>query len=332
MPTELERVGVVGAGHMGLGIATALALGGVTATMTDTAPEVLASVPTRLGANLVRAGRSGVLGEEAAAAARDRVVICGTLGEAIAGAGLVLESIPEDLPAKQELFARLDALCPRATILATNTSSLTLVGVGARMARRERLIGCHFLNPADAMPLVEVVQGPETDPEIVDAVMDLWRQVGKVPIRVRFDQPGFVANRLIQALTREAIALVESGVASVEDVDIVAQVALGPRLAATGILLQQDLGSLDLLLTVAAALYPHLQNGAEPLPLLRELVARREVGLQAGRGFYDWAGRDPATVREELAARLLNVLRGLGGRARPGPYAARDLASGREGR
>ncbi len=332
MPTELERVGVVGAGHMGVGIATALALGGVTATVTDTAPEVLASVPIRLGANLDRGARSGVWGERAAAAARDKVLVCRSLEEAVAGAGLVLESIPEELAAKQVLFARLEALCPRGTILATNTSSLTLAGVGARMARRGRLIGCHFLNPADTMPLVEVVQGPETDPEIVDAVMDLWRNVGKVPIRVRFDQPGFVANRLIQALTREAIALVETGVASVEDVDIVAQVALGPRLAATGILLQQDLGSLDLLLTVAAALYPHLQNGAEPLLLLRELVARREVGLRAGRGFYDWTGRDPATVREKLAARLLNVLRGLGRMAGPELYAARDLANGREGR
>lgn len=224
---------------------------------------------------------------------------------------LVIEAAPENLVLKQRIFASLEAICSPQTIIATNTSGLSISRLAESLQRPERFVGTHFFTPAEIIPLVEVVGGARTDDATITRVLRILRDTGKRPVHVRKDIPGFIANRLQHALAREAMALLQDGVASAEDIDTVARWALGIRLALTGPLEQRDLNGLDIHLAIAEYLYPDLENSQTPLRVLREKVEQGDLGVKSGRGFYDWntperrqALRDKETALRELAAHL----------------------------
>lgn len=280
-----SRAAVVGAGLMGRRIAGVLASAGLDVAITDTNAEILHAAAVE-AARVAGAGRGSV------AAAAD-------LAAAIPDADLVIEAVVENLAVKQELFERLATLAPDA-VLATNTSVLPIGAVTERVEDGSRVIGTHFWNPPDLIPVVEVVPSARTPPDTADRVVALLTQVGKLPVRVGRDVPGFIGNRLQHALWREAIALVAEGVCDPKTVDLVVRNTIGLRLATLGPLENADYIGLDLTLAIHDAVIPSLNHDPHPSPLLRELVAAGQLGARTGHGFLDW----PAGAREATTARL----------------------------
>jgi len=296
-----ERVAVVGAGLMGHGIAQVFAEADWPVAVWDPDPEVRESVGDRVRANLRALGRP--------LEAAGRPAVHDTLEGALDGADLVIESAPEDLATKQRLFERLGELTGPGTVLATNTSVMSVGRISERTRHLGRALGTHWWNPPYLIPLVEVVQAEATDPEVVERTIGLLAEVGKTPVHVRRDVPGFVGNRLQHALWREAFSLVEQGICDAETVDVVVRASFGRRLGVLGPMENADLVGLDMALAIHEYLLPHLDRTPGPARILRDKVARGELGMKTGKGFRAWREGEPAAVRERL-------LRYLAGKAR----------------
>lgn len=223
--------------------------------------------------------------------------------DAACACDLLIEAVPEKLELKRELFATLDKLCAPHAIFATNTSGLSINAIAEAVTRRDRFVGAHFFTPADVIPLVEVIRNDETSVQTVDTVMAALRYVGKRPVLVRKDIPGFIANRIQHALAREAISLLEKGVASAEDIDEVVKWSLGIRLALTGPLEQRDMNGIDVHHAIANYLYKDLENRTEPSELLTQKVTNGQYGVKSGQGFYTWSPeRRERVLREKSQA------------------------------
>lgn len=308
-----RRVAVVGAGLMGHGIALEYALGGLEVALVTSRPETARRARERAAAGLERFVAAGLAAPEEAAAALARIAVAADLAAAVAAADLVVESVPEDLELKASVFRAADAAAPARAIFASNTSGLPITRLAAATRRPERVIGTHYWNPPQLMPLVEVIAGERSDPAVLAAVEGLLRRLGKVPLRVRKDVPGFVWNRLQQALLREALWLVEQGVATPEDVDLSVRLGLGRRYSVVGLFEAVDLGGLRVWSQVAANLWPELSNATDPA-FLKELVARGRLGAASGGGFYDWTPERAAAAAARRDEALLAKLRAERGR------------------
>jgi 3-hydroxybutyryl-CoA dehydrogenase len=216
------------------------------------------------------------------------------LAEAVAAADLVLESIPEDAARKRELLTRVEAAAPPGAVLGTNTSSLPLDGLASALARPERFLGLHWFNPAHLVPLVEVVPATATDAAVVDWSAGILREAGKRPRVLRRAVAGFIANRLQYALIREALQLLEDGVADAETIDACLTDCLGPRWAVIGPLRSTDLAGVETAVAVAEQLYPELAAGTAPPRVLLELREQGRLGVRSGQGFHRYP--DPAAA------------------------------------
>jgi 3-hydroxybutyryl-CoA dehydrogenase len=220
----------------------------------------------------------------------------------------VAEAIVENLAAKQALYAELDAITRPDAVLASNTSTLMPSALAEPVRRRERLLVAHYFNPGHLIPVVEVVLGPETAPETVETTTRLLREAGKTPAVLRKEVPGFIANRLQSALLREALALVEDGVCSMEDLDAVVSLGFGRRLAVFGPLALHDMAGLDVWHAIATNLYPEISDAKEPQTSLAERAARGDLGLKSGRGFYEWTPTEAVAALAKRDAELLRHL------------------------
>ncbi|MGG7463040.1 3-hydroxyacyl-CoA dehydrogenase family protein [Plantibacter sp. YIM 135347] len=291
------RVAVVGAGTMGAGIAGVFAAKGYTVSLYSrsmaTLERALQDVEGRIGS------------------AVSRIATTTDLADAVRGAELVSENVLEDLALKQSVFAEIEAIVSDECVLTTNTSSVPITSIAAGLRRPERFVGLHWFNPPAVMPLVELVRGEGTDDETVARVRELCVIIGKEVIEVRRDVPGFVVNRLQYAMLREAIALVESGVASIEDVDRAVETTLAPRWSASGPLQLMDLAGLDTVEKVSAVLMPALSTAAGVPDLVRDRVADGALGTKAGRGFYEWTSETIAAAvsHRDETVRLLTERR-----------------------
>jgi 3-hydroxybutyryl-CoA dehydrogenase len=290
----MPRAAVIGGGLMGHGIAQVLALAGVDVVVHDPVPEALAAVPARIAANLQ------ALGIEAEV----RVDLESELEAAAGGADWVFEAAPEDLELKQQIFERLDAVARPDAILATNTSVMRVRDVAAQAVRRERIVGTHWWNPPFLVPLVEVVQGPDTEPAAIDRTIAFLTSLGKTPVHVRRDVAGFVGNRLQHALWREAFELVDKGICDAETIDTVIKAGFGRRLPVLGPMENADLVGLDLTLAIHEYVLPELDPPSQPSDGLRQRVQRGELGMKTGAGFRHWFERDADEVRGRVLARL----------------------------
>jgi 3-hydroxybutyryl-CoA dehydrogenase len=298
-----DRIAIVGGGLMGAGIAQVFASHGHPVSVYEPLEVSRDSLCDRIDANL------RVLGLPALAPGL--VKAAASLPESVADAQVVFEAAPERLELKQRIFAELlDCTGPTCT-LASNTSVIPITRIAAPLADASRVIGTHWWNPPYLVPLVEVVGGERSDPARVAAMIELLHSVGKKPVHVRRDVPGFVGNRLQHALWREAQALVSGGVCDAETVDEVVKNSFGLRLAVLGPIENADLVGLDLTLDIHRTIIPELSNLGEPNPLLAELVAQGDLGFKTGRGFRRWTPEQIATVRERL---LRHLLRAVGGR------------------
>jgi 3-hydroxybutyryl-CoA dehydrogenase len=274
---------------MGAGIARVFADAGVSVRLCARRESSLEAARTRLG-------------ERAA-----QVRLTTDSDEALDGADLVIETIVEEADAKRAVLARAEELAPTA-ILTTNTSSLRLAALAEGLRRPGRFAGLHWLNPPELVELVEVVGGERTASETLEVLASWMDQLGKAPVVVRCDVPGFVANRLQYALLREAYALVDAGVCSFADVDRALTHGLGARWAAIGPFETMDLAGLDVHAAVAANLWPELANGTEPSPSIARAIETGALGVKSGRGLL---GEYPPAAAAALVDRRERLLRGV---------------------
>jgi 3-hydroxybutyryl-CoA dehydrogenase len=286
-------VAVIGAGAMGAGIARVFADAGASVRLCARRESSVEAARPRLGGSAAR------------------VRLTTSADDALAGAELVVETIVEELEPKRELLVRAEELAAPEAILTTNTSSLPLAPLAAALRRPERFAGLHWLNPPELVELVEVVGAEATAPATVDALVDWVAQLGKAPVVVRRDVPGFIVNRLQYALLREAYALVDAGVASFEDVDRAVVHGLGSRWAAIGPFETMDLAGLDVHAAVAANLWPKLARGDAPSPTIARVLETGALGVKNGRGLRGTYGEADADALKERRNRVLRGLRAL---------------------
>jgi 3-hydroxybutyryl-CoA dehydrogenase len=279
----IQRVGVVGAGTMGSGIAQIAALGGYETLLHDPVPEALETGIERLRAALGKGAERGRWSEPEATAAAQRVEGAGSLGD-LAGCDLVVEAAPEDLELKRELFAALAEACEPRTIFASNTSSLPVTAIAAGVPHPERVVGMHFFNPPALMKLVEVVATERSGGAALAATTEVGRRMGRTPIRAK-DSPGFIANRLARPFSLESLRMLEQGLADAPTIDRVVRLGGGFRMGPFELL---DLIGLDVNLSVARSFYA---QGGEPArwrpnPIQERMVGEGLLGRKGGRGFY----------------------------------------------
>ncbi len=281
-----ETIGVVGAGQMGAGIAHVAALAGKKVVLVDVTPDLVGRGLKGIEKNLSRQVEKGKVAPSDRDAALQRIVATADLSRLVE-AGLVVEAIVENEPVKRDLFARLDALVPPLTILATNTSSISITRLAAGTKRPERFIGMHFMNPVPVMALVEVIRGIATSDETTQAVLALAKELGKTPLLCR-DFPGFVANRILMPMLNEAFFAVHEGVATPEAVDGIMKLGMNHPM---GPLVLADFIGLDTCLAILRVLHQGLGDDKyRPCPLLVQMVDAGWHGRKTGRGFYRYDG------------------------------------------
>ena len=294
---------------MGPGIAATLALGGVKAAiLSRTGESAQKGLAAALGLiDLLE--RNELASSVKAGLARGNLSASSRFEESISSVDLVIESAPENLAFKQDLFEKMDALAPPSTVLTSNTSGLSITAIAERCLHPERVVTTHFWNPPHLMPLVEIVRGKKTSDDVVTSLRELLTACGKVPVVVKKDTPGQLGNRLQQALVREAVNIVEQGIADVEDVDLAAKAGFGLRLPVYGIFEHQDAVGLDMCLTVVDYVSQDLYNEPRAPEYMRNLVRDGHLGAKTGKGFYDWSKKDINAVKARRDQFILDFLR-----------------------
>jgi len=272
---------------MGHGIAYVAALAGFDVRLTDSRPEALKLAVGRVTDLLAVAVRRGKLAEPDRAAAAGRLHAEPDLAPTVADAEVVIEAVREHLGTKQQLFAEVERMAPADALLATNTSSLSVAAIAAAVRDQSRVVGMHFFNPVHAMQLVEVVTQPRMASQSVERAVAFAKALGKEPIVVK-DSPGFASSRLGVALGLEAMRMLEQGIASAEDIDKAMELGYNHPM---GPLKLTDVVGLDVRLAIAEYLFQALEDRQfEPPQILRDKVAKGELGKKTGKGFYSWSG------------------------------------------
>ena len=285
MAVLIREIAVIGAGTMGNGIAQTFASSGANVRLIDVVPAALDKGVTNIRASLDRFVKKGTLAQADADATFSRIRPSGRIDDA-ATAELVVEAIVEKLDAKNSVFEALDRLCPRATILATNTSSISITAIASATKRADRVIGMHFMNPVPLMKLVEVIRGQDTSEETRASVVSCAEALGKTPVEAQ-DYPGFVSNRVLMPMINEAVCCLMEGVASREGIDTVMKLGMNHPM---GPLALADLIGLDVCLDILDVLHEGFGDPKyRPCPLLRRMVAAGRLGKKNGKGFYDYA-------------------------------------------
>lgn len=280
MTREISSVLIVGYGVMGRGIALTFARGGHRTAVLSRDPSKAADVPP--GVSVV-----GELPVEAP--------------------DLILESVPEDLPLKLELFEKIEVRYGDRPIIATNTSSLPIDRMAAALQTPARFIGMHYFQPPEALPMVEVIRCAETADGVVDACREALTRNGQRAIVLNKPIPGFLANRLQHAMMHEALCMIEDGFCTAADVDDFCRSMFGPRMSVTGLILQKDIGGLQTTAKTHRELVPTFYHTRTPCALLQDMVARGDLGVSTGKGFYDWTGKDVPALKAAWAEKMKRV-------------------------
>ncbi len=306
---NIRTIAVIGAGLMGHGIAQEFAVAGYSVCMHDVSDEALQTALSRIRNNLRMLADLGlVTGGQIESGWRN--IRTGTeLRDAVAEADLVIEAVSEDLHTKQAIFRSLDQYCPARTILASNTSTLLPSKLASATQRADRVLVTHYFNPPYLLPIVEIVRHERTSDDTVAIVYELLKKLGKSPVIVQKEIPGFIGNRLQAALFREALSIVQRGLASPQDVDLVIKNGFGRRFSGAGIFEVWEIAGWDLISAVCKNLFPELDASAEISPVLRTMVDRGDLGVKTGKGFYEWTPDSARALRERIAHMLTAVAR-----------------------
>jgi len=296
---RVQAIAVLGAGTMGHGIAQVFALAEYNVMLYDVDAAILQNAMTRIDSNLNSFIESDLITKEVKQQALSRIKSTTDLATAVKNVPFVQEAISEDLSLKQQVFDDVEKCCGQDTILASNTSSFTMRDIGNQCQRQVNLIIAHWFNPPYIVPLVEVVKGPKTSLETMERTYALLDKAGKRPVRIMKEIPGFVSNRMQIALIREALSILEQGVASAEDIDTVIKTSFGFRLPTIGVFETADLAGLDIDLTCTEELLPEVESSTELPQIAKKLLAEGKFGAKTGEGFYKWPKEKlEATIKE----------------------------------
>ena len=313
MLIQKKKIAVLGAGVMGTGIAQTFAAKGYETMIIYVYDDKQRTKPLEtMRTNLETLSQNGVLREEEIPEILSRVRFTESLEEAAGFADIIFECIVEKLEVKQEYFRMMDSLCPPTTILATNTSCISVTEIAEKSVHKERIIGTHFWNPAYLVPLVEVIKTEYLAEDVAKQTYDLLEEAGKAPVMVQKDVPGFLANRMQHALFREAISIVERGIASAEDVDKSIKYGFGMRLGVRAPMEVIDAGGTDLTYNIHSYLFPHIESSTEPSPLLIQKLEEGKLGFKSGEGFQKWTPEEIAESQRTLNEGLISVMKALG--------------------
>jgi 3-hydroxybutyryl-CoA dehydrogenase len=287
---EIKKVGVIGAGVMGVGVGQSLAQAGMEAVLVDVSDEVLERAKAEIRKNLRFQGMFQKGAASTGAAREDSATVLArirytTLLEDLADVDFVVENVPEKWEIKRGIYPRIDAICPERAIFAVNTSCYSITRVGALTKRPDRVIGMHFMNPVPLKPMVEAIRGHHTSEATIETARQFLRQMGKDCILVN-DMPGFVTNRILMLTINEAVYVLQDGVATAEQVDQIFKTCFGHKM---GPLETADLIGLDTILYSIEALYESYSDSKyRPCPLLKKMVDAGLHGRKNGKGFYDY--------------------------------------------
>ena len=289
-----KRAVVIGGGTMGADIAAIFAAGGMGVDVVQRPGKTRDSLPGRIERSLAElgAGQSDIALRDVLQTVRWK------------DAGIVVESVKEDLPLKRSILAELEALAPADTALTSNSSSFPISEIARGLKSAPRMLGLHFFMPAHMVPLVEVVRSDATAPDVAKAVFELMHTLHRKPVMVAKDIPGFLANRMQHALMREAWSLIERGIASPEDVDTAVRYGFGFRYVAAGPILQKEMSGLDVNYLASSVVFPDLCNDPKPAAILEAKVKAGEIGMKSGKGFYDWPADKIACARSRYQRAL----------------------------
>ena len=289
----MKNIAVIGAGTMGNGIAHTFAQAGFKVQLTDTNTKALDNALKTISNNLERMISKGVISEKEKISTLENISTFTNLKEGVEYASLVIEAATENEQIKSQIFKELDLYCPEDTILATNTSSISITQIASFTNHPEKVIGMHFMNPVPIMPLVEIIEGYNTDSEITKLIVELSEAIGKTPIAVK-DYPGFVANRILMPLINEAIETLYHGIAGVKEIDGIMKLGMGHPM---GPLQLADFIGLDVCLSIMHVMYDGLKNPKyAPCPLLVNMVNANKLGVKSKEGFYDYATTKKAEI------------------------------------
>ncbi|MDI9483299.1 MAG: 3-hydroxyacyl-CoA dehydrogenase family protein [Bacillota bacterium] len=306
-----DAVVIAGSGMMGSGIAAVSALAGEKTIMLDVDADRAKSGIELAKEHIKERLDNGLTSQQQADCANDLLSYDCNLEEAMARATLVIEAVYEDLGLKQEIFEKIDSMLPKEIPIASNTSGLRITDISSRTIYTERTLTAHFWFPAHLVPLVEVVMGDKTDENVAIMVKERLTDWGKAPVLVRKDLPGQLANRILQAVIREAVNIVEMGLATPEDVDTAVKMGMGIRFPAWGPLEHVDGVGVDLCCSVQDSVLPVISSRHDASPLFRELVEKGELGYKTKKGFYDWTKKDMESLAKKRNEFIIHALKKL---------------------
>jgi 3-hydroxybutyryl-CoA dehydrogenase/5-formyl-3-hydroxy-2-methylpyridine 4-carboxylate dehydrogenase len=295
----MKTAAIIGLGTMGPGMAARLARGGLDVRGFDTAPDATPRAQAMLPAI------GGVLDRLGIADRGGRIGFSATLDEAVAGADLVIENVPERIEAKRPVLAAIEKALAPGAILATDTSGIPITTLQEGLAEPARFVGMHWSNPPHIIPVIEVIPGAHTAPATAAAIEALIREIGLIPVRVKKDVPGFVENRVLYALLRECVELVERGVIEPEGLDAIVSWGIGYKLAVVGPMALLDMAGLDIYRSVASYLNADLSANQGVSPMVEERVAAGRLGIKSGGGLFDYT---PERIRELQAERARKLV------------------------
>jgi len=298
-----QQIAVIGAGLMGHGIALTFARHGHKVAVHDPVADALSSLHARVRDSLVLLDAS----ESEIESSVECISTVATVKDAVSAAAFVVEAAPEKLELKQSLFAEIEEHAPEDAVLASNTSVIQISKIMKNLTSKNRALGTHWWNPPHQIPLVEVVKTEWTDEQVAKSMFDLLNAVGKTPVMVEKDVPGFIGNRLQHALWREAISLVENGICSAEAVDDVVKASFGRRLAVLGPIENADLVGIELTQDIHRQVLFDLDTSSEPSAHLQQLLDEGRTGMSAGAGLRDWKAGDIDSTKARVANHLKNL-------------------------
>jgi 3-hydroxybutyryl-CoA dehydrogenase len=308
---KIREIAVVGSGLMGHGIGQAFAQKDYSVTLYDLNHSILERALSRIKSNLETFVELALETKESVEKVLSNIRISSNLQEAIKRAHFVIEAAPEDMAIKENLFGELDQYCSKEIILASNTSTFAISEIGRKVRNKERLVITHWFNPPHIIPTVEVVRGETTSEEVFQITYQLMKKVGKKPIKVLKDVPGFVINRIQTVMFREILSLLEQRVAEPEDIDAGLSGSIGLRLAVLGPLKTSDMGGLDLWYKGVQELSPFFDRSTNVPRILVEKIERGELGLKTGKGFFKYEPNGASAHIRERDRSLLYLLKTL---------------------